>query len=550
MLSIAGAMMVLATAGAAAQSAPPARAHTSMAFDPARGRIVLVGGSTRSADGRWITLGDTWTWDGERWEQASITGVTRSGHKLAYHDASHALLAVGGNDNDRFDQPLMALESDRWHPVGGDPLPPRTEAAVAYDPLRKRVVAFGGIIERTSLGTTHEFDGTRWHTISTTGPAARNSAVMAFHPPTGKIVLFGGAGDNGKLFSDTWTWDGTGWTLVDSVGPGPLMGAAAATDEQRGEIVVFGGANSTGLSGSTWSWNGARWTERTGPGPAPRIVASMAYDPVRKVIVLFGGRMDGLVDSDETWEWNGRGWTRKIGVSAEPGSDTVRIEVGSPLVNGSAYRPHRARVRVHLGSLDTPPTNEWTNELTIGDSAGRKVMRWVTLGQFDSNRVAGFDLRQTFDLVSLAPLGYNLKTRNGVQVSLAIDGNRMRGTRKLPNAPDTQQVDQAIPRMGFIASASDLVPLAVGFKAGSVFIAPVWGPNMATAESRIFSVIDKVPTTVEGTEWLAWKVEERRESDRQLLAVWYLVEDSPYMVAGEVFLPDGRVQKITEIALP
>jgi hypothetical protein len=51
-------------------------------------------------------------------------------------------------------------------------------------------------------------------------------------------------------------------------------------------------------------------------------------------------------------------------------------------------------------------------------------------------------------------------------------------------------------------------------------------------------------------EWQAWKVEERRESDQRLMAVWYLVEGSPYMVAGEVFLPNGQVQKMTEIALP
>jgi hypothetical protein len=231
-------------------------------------------------------------------------------------------------------------------------------------------------------------------------------------------------------------------------------------------------------------------------------------------------------------------------------ADTIRIEVGSPLVNGSAYKPHRARVRVHLNSTDTPPTNEWTNELTIGDSAGRKIMRWVTLGRMDSAGTPGFDLRQTFDLVTLAPLGYKLKTRAGADVSLAIDGNRMRGTRKLPNNPETQQVDQVIPRMGFIASASDLLPLAVGFKPGQVYIAPVWGPTMPTAESRIFSVIGKVPTMVEGTEWQAWKVEEWRESDRKLMAVWYLVEDSPYMVAGETYLPNGDVQKMTEIALP
>jgi hypothetical protein len=521
-----------------------------MAFDPARGQIVLVGGGTRTSDGRWITLGDVWTWNGDRWDQSPVTGVTRSGHRLANQGAGNALLIVGGNDNNQFDQPLMALEADRWRPLGGEPLSPRTEAAVANDPVRKRVVVFGGIFERTSLGSTHEFDGTRWHAMNVAGPTARKSAVMAFHPPTGKIVLFGGVGDNGRLFNDTWTWDGKTWTLVDSTGPGQLMGAAAATDEERGEIVIFGGATPGGLSGATWTWNGTRWTERTGPGPAPRIVASMAYDPVRKVAVLFGGRMEGVRDSDETWEWNGREWAQRNSARSGASTDTVRIEVGSPAVNGGVYRPHRARVRVHLGSLDSPPTNEWTNELTIGDSAGRKVMRWVTLGQFDANRVAGFDLRQTFDLVTLAPMGYNLKTRNGALVSLAIEGNRMRGTRRLPNNPETQQVDQLIPRMGFIASASDLVPLAVGFKPGSVFIAPVWGPNMATAESRIFSIIQKVPTMVEGTEWQAWKVEERRESDRQLLAVWYLVEDSPYMVAGEVFLPNGQVQKITEIALP
>jgi hypothetical protein len=232
-------------------------------------------------------------------------------------------------------------------------------------------------------------------------------------------------------------------------------------------------------------------------------------------------------------------------------ADTIRIEVGSPLVNGRVYKPHRARVRVHLGSTDTPPTNEWINELTLGDSAGRPIMRWVTLGRIDSaTGQAGFDLRQTFDLETMAPYGYALITKQGARVSLAMDGKRMRGTRKLPNDSVPQQVDQAVPRMGFIASASDLVPLAVGMKAGKVIIAPVWGPNMPLAETRIFSIIGKEPTMVEGKEWQAWKVEERRESDRRLMAIWYLLEESPYMVAGEVFLPNGQVQKMTEIALP
>ena len=232
-------------------------------------------------------------------------------------------------------------------------------------------------------------------------------------------------------------------------------------------------------------------------------------------------------------------------------TDTVRLEVGSPLVNGRVYRPHRARVRVHIESTDTPPVNEWTNELTLGDSAGRPIMRWVTLGRFDSvTGQPGYELRQTYDLETLAPYGWSLTTRAGVRTRLAISGNRMSGTRKTATDSVARPVDEHIPRLGFIASASDLVPLAVGLRAGAVYVAPVWGPNMPAAENRIFSVIAQVPLKVEGRDVVAWKVEERRESDRRLLANWYLTAESPYMVAGDVFLPDGRTQRMTEIALP
>jgi len=58
---------------------------------------------------------------------------------------------------------------------------------------------------------------------------------------------------------------------------------------------------------------------------------------------------------------------------------------------------------------------------------------------------------------------------------LAIRGRRVRGTRKPPKDSVEQQVDLTIDRPGFIASASDPVPVAVGLKEGSVMTAPVWG---------------------------------------------------------------------------
>ena len=92
-----------------------------------------------------------------------------------------------------------------------------------------------------------------------------------------------------------------------------------------------------------------------------------------------------------------------VALMAAQSADTTRIEVGSPAVDGSVY---------------------------IGDSAGRKVMRWVTLGQLDSAGTPGFELRQTFDLITLAQKGYSLTTRSGVWRSssnLGSSSNRPTG---------------------------------------------------------------------------------------------------------------------------
>jgi hypothetical protein len=59
--------------------------------------------------------------------------------------------------------------------------------------------------------------------------------------------------------------------------------------------------------------------------------------------------------------------------------DTLRLDVGSAQIDGRVFRPHAARVRVYLGE-ERRLSAEWTNELTLGDSANRPVMRWVTRG--------------------------------------------------------------------------------------------------------------------------------------------------------------------------
>lgn len=232
-------------------------------------------------------------------------------------------------------------------------------------------------------------------------------------------------------------------------------------------------------------------------------------------------------------------------------TDTIRIEVGSPLLDGRVYTPHSALVRVRVGD-STRVVATWTNELTLGDSAGRRVQRWVTKGtqQPGTANATTWELRQTYDAQTLAPMIYWQTSSAGAFTRLTITGNRVRGVRRTPRDTADQQIDVTLDRPGFFAGASDLVPLAVGLKAGSVMIAPVWSPAMTRVEDRVFTVVGKATVDVEGTPIDAWKVEEYRRADRSLLATWYLLDKSPYMVYGEVPMPNGQVRKMTEVELP
>ena len=240
-----------------------------------------------------------------------------------------------------------------------------------------------------------------------------------------------------------------------------------------------------------------------------------------------------------------------VNAQSPASSEMLKLEVGAKEVDGRVYQPHAAKVRVYAGP-EGKMRGEWTNVLTVRDSAGRKLHYWLTTGA--SVTPAGdtlrWELRQIYDAITLQPYSIVRTGSNGLESRLTIDGLRVHGTRRVNASAPVENIDYTIDRMGFVASASDLVPAAVGFKAGRVISVPIWGPGMTKAEQRRFTVVGKVDVNVEGNTINAWKVEEHRESDSKLLATWYLLDKSPYMVYGEVPLPDGTVQRMSEVEVP
>ncbi len=232
--------------------------------------------------------------------------------------------------------------------------------------------------------------------------------------------------------------------------------------------------------------------------------------------------------------------------------DTVFLEVGAPEVDARVYAPHRARVQVRLGAADGPIVAEWTNELTHGDSAGRAVHRWVTRGtQMPVNGPRStWEIHQTYDAITLQPYAYYRFGSDGSELRLQLHGLRVTGERKDANGVRTPYAPVELDRAGYVAGASDLVPMAMKMQPGMQIVAPMWGPSMQQTVQHIFTVIGEEDRNVEGKVWKAWRIEERKVGDSRLLATWWMVDESPYMVAGEVIQPNGVIRYMTEIALP
>ncbi|MGH8059172.1 MAG: Kelch repeat-containing protein [Candidatus Entotheonellia bacterium] len=167
---------------------PDRRDGHGLAYDTARGKVVLFGGGTGWHSSPTL-FQDTWEWDGaaRTWTKVNLNG----------------------------------------------PRPPaRWGAHLAYDTVQGRTVLFGGWVSenpRIYQDDTWVWDGVTWTEVNLSGPrpAARYGHAVAYDAAHDTAVLFGGlpAGTEDS-FQDTWIYDDDNsvrqgyWTINECRGAG------------------------------------------------------------------------------------------------------------------------------------------------------------------------------------------------------------------------------------------------------------------------------------------------------------------------------------------
>ena len=313
---------------------PSGRMYASMVSDDARARIEIVAGETSSSS------------------SYGSGGYYGSGGSVGMPILPPGMGGGGSGSRDVWElDPATPAFTNRTPPL--DVPSARANHAMAYNPSTGKTYVFGGydVMGGRSLDDFWEWDGKTWvQVVGTAQPSARADAGLAYDPVRKSLILYGGTDYYGNnTYGDTWEWDSTSrkWTqLKVSSSPDPLYGHGMVTDTTRNKILLFGGANNyamgpvpfpgTGPVGpymspvrnDVWEWDGTTltWTNRTPVAsnsiPTGRQYPVMAYDEGRQKLFLYDDANYGAGSQSMFWEWDpiSAGWaTRDTGEQLQSG---------------------------------------------------------------------------------------------------------------------------------------------------------------------------------------------------------------------------------------
>jgi hypothetical protein len=302
--------------------------------------------------------GGTGPYTARRW--ALRAGASQPGPlfapKLVYDDARKTVILYGGfagvPEQSTPSDAMWELTATGWQKLCGPCLPgARGAHAMAYDPVRDRIVLFGGSNGTTALSTVFEWNGA-WTQIATTGamatPGARTHAALVYDRQHARMLLVGG--DAGATaVADVWSYTAGAWALLQagSTAPTELGGAGAwATYDPARGVLALPDNRGAGRD-ELWAWNDGWVQACDNCSGRARIAASLVYDPTLSTSYLINGYDPAArvpTEVDGTWKLTGNAFTL---AAAEPhgrDSEGVAYDANRDVIvlyggNGNACQP-------------------------------------------------------------------------------------------------------------------------------------------------------------------------------------------------------------------
>jgi hypothetical protein len=319
------------------------------------------------------------------WAELIPSGVppqARSGHSAIYDPVRDRMLVFGGTDGS-----FNGYKSDVWalslsgtpawtqvSPAGG-PVSPRGHHSAIYDPLRDRMVVFGGSDGFYSNGEVWSLSlsGTpTWQILapSSAAPNYLEGHQAVYDPVHDAMVVFGGADLSHIAQNETWSFSLSGsttWSQILPLGfiPDARVGHVMVYDSRQNRILMYGGSSGGAATSDAWALypsNPIRWVEslETGTAAPVRSSHSAIFFPDSARMVVFGGGGGGASNSNDAWAAD---WCPTC--AAAPPAEVPP----SPRLEHAGRNPFRTETALSMGLVQDGPVR-----LQVFDLAGRLVV--------------------------------------------------------------------------------------------------------------------------------------------------------------------------------
>jgi hypothetical protein len=347
--------------------------------------IKILGGEM----GGGSVVGSTWEWDGNwtlRFDESG-TPVGRDAHGMAWDPNRKRVVIYGGVSGfpggSYFMSDMWEWDGVSWSPIPLSPNPVggREQHRMLTDPLRSRVVLFGGrwlgdrsITEDVhSVLDTWEWNGSEWNDV--TPDVLPGEISFPVYDSVRKRIVMAGTG---------WEWDGSTWRNPGWMDPVGFIGASF--DDATGQYVGYETGVTSVLQSDpdlrpglhlTLDWGSARVQEADIREIRVRATAggrgySLDVDPSDE-----GDLLGEAIDGAELLAWNARtGEWRLLGSNAAapdlPAAlESVSLDPGFPapdlLVQRDGKMHFMVRSKGGLGNGPaTPEVTVDTIEILIG----------------------------------------------------------------------------------------------------------------------------------------------------------------------------------------
>jgi Galactose oxidase, central domain len=323
----------------------------------------------------------------------------RKDPQWGYDVARQRLLIFGGYGQHYTDSPVYWLD-DVWElsldgtPVwtelypSGTPPSGRLAGISVYDPLRQRFVGFGGTagapVDTWSLDLSGD---PAWSTLDTgsQSPAGSYGMGCIYDPLRDRMVVFGGS--NGAAYfgaqnnlweltlTDSTVWhrlstpDSLPWDSATATSPKPRRSMTTVYDPMRDRMIVYGGFDAltdytTSFLNDAWalSLGDLTWRRLTPDGPIPtgRDATAAIYDPTGDRMVLYGGWSgDTMLGDTEYLTWG-----------ETPSSATISGSATASTGVASLHWQVNQSTGVHAAVFRNSPGQPWTSVATVETNSG------------------------------------------------------------------------------------------------------------------------------------------------------------------------------------